>query len=133
MHAHVAFVRQIQYNHTTTMSTATNGSTEKHLVLVNALQKKGATHDELMELYDSCASKDYEQVRVSVNSLSSVGSMLDRCLYEIAAAVTVTCASVMSGMLSLTFELKPLQDRERQEEVISFDVRVIIIIIKAFI
>ena len=67
------------------MSTATNGSQkDEHFVGIKALQKKGVTYDELMDIYDNCASQEYDQVRVGVTALLSVGSMLDRCLCEIA-------------------------------------------------
>ena len=58
------FPRQVQYNHTITMSTATKGSRGKLFV--------GVTYDEVMEIYDNWASNDYEQVSVGVTAPSSI-------------------------------------------------------------
>ena len=69
------------------MSTATNGSKDVHLAGIQTLQNKGVTYDELMELYDKCASNDYDQVRVGETVLLSVVSMLNRCLCKIATGV----------------------------------------------
>ena len=70
------------------MSTATNSTKkEEHFGGVKALQKKGVTYDELMDIYDNCASNDYDQVRLGITALLSVGSMLKRCLCEIATEV----------------------------------------------